>query len=110
MRMQIFATKESQIFVSLSCLLVPGYNRNTKMSDWLQGEGSKCFRSCQESKDGDISLNNVNNFFGRYDNQYDSVSLRLHAHEPLAKCLMHVAHFSGNTAARSKSNNTQPSN
>ncbi len=32
-----------------------------------------------------------------------SLSLRRHAHRPLAKCLMHMAHFSGNTSGVSNS-------
>ncbi len=32
-----------------------------------------------------------------------SLSLRCHAHGMLAKCLMHMAHFSGNTSGVSKS-------
>ncbi len=32
-----------------------------------------------------------------------SLSLKLHAHGPLAKCLMHMAHLSGNTSGVSKS-------
>ncbi len=32
-----------------------------------------------------------------------SLSLRRHAHGPLAKRLMHMAHFSGNTSGMSKS-------
>ncbi|XP_057184023.1 uncharacterized protein LOC130550544 [Triplophysa rosa] len=35
--------------------------------------------------------------------KYPSLSLRRHTHRPLAKHLMHKAHFSGNTSARSKS-------
>ncbi len=32
-----------------------------------------------------------------------SLSLRCHAHGPLAKCLMHMVHLSGNTSRVSKS-------
>ncbi len=46
------------------------------------------FRPTQKSTDGQV---------------FPSVSLRRHAHGPLAKRLMHMAHLSGNTSGVSKS-------
>ncbi len=52
----------------------------------------------------DISLTSVNNVSSAlecYD--WPSLSLRRHAHGPLAKRLMHMAHLAGNTSGVSKS-------